>query len=268
MNQPPVAVAATVSAEAFRLTGTAALITGASSGIGAATARRLASQGAAVALVARRTGRLEALAGDITRLGGHALVVTADVADEDQVRRAVERTVERFGRLDIAVANAGVMLLGPLDGADTAEWRRMIELNTLGTMYTARAAVPHLRAAAGTGPRHVADLVLMSSTAGRQVRETNGVYSAGKHAVGAFGEALRRELTAEHIRTALLEPGAVDTELPWHNRPEVQEAMRERFARMRRLHADDVARTVEYIVTRPRHVAVNELLVRPTEQQI
>jgi NADP-dependent 3-hydroxy acid dehydrogenase YdfG len=161
------------------------------------------------------------------------------------------------------VANAGIMLLGPLEGADTAEWRRMIELNTLGVMYTAHAAIPHLLTAASQGPRQVADLVLVSSTAGRQVRNGSGAYNAGKHAITAFGEALRMELTRRHLRTALVEPGAVDTELPTHNRPEIQERMRARYATMRRLHAD----TIAFIVTRPDHIAVNEVLVRPTDQQ-
>ncbi|MGW7696726.1 SDR family NAD(P)-dependent oxidoreductase [Streptomyces asiaticus] len=249
------------------LDGTVALVTGASSGIGASTAVRLATAGAHVVAAARRTDRLTSLVERITHTGGRGLAVTADLTQEDQAGTAVARAVDEFGRLDIVVANAGIMLLGPIEGADSAEWRRMIELNSLGVMYTAHAAIPHLLTAASQGPRQVADLVLVSSTAGRQVRNGSGAYNASKHAITAFGEALRMELTRRHLRTALVEPGAVDTELPAHNRPEIQERMRARYATMRRLHADDVADTIAFIVTRPDHVAVNEVLVRPTDQQ-
>ncbi len=158
------------------------------------------------------------------------------------------------------------MILGPITGADTNDWRRMIELNTLGLMYTAHAAAPHLLEAAAGGPRRVADLVLVSSTAGRVVRG-GGVYNAGKYAVTAFGEALRSEVTRRHLRVSLVEPGSVETELPLQNHPDVQEPMYERYSTMERLRPADVADTIAFIVTRPRHVAVNEVLVRPTEQQ-
>ncbi|GAB3168351.1 hypothetical protein GCM10027258_94930 [Amycolatopsis stemonae] len=172
-----------------------------------------------------------------------------------------------YGRLDTVVANAGVMILGPITGADTTDWRRMIELNTLGLMYTAHAAAPHLLEAAADGPRRVADLVLVSSTAGRVVRGGGGVYNASKHAVTAFGEALRGEVTRRHLRVSLVEPGSVETELPLQNHPDVQERMSARYSTMERLRPADVADTITFIVTRPRHVAVNEVLVRPTEQQ-
>jgi NADP-dependent 3-hydroxy acid dehydrogenase YdfG len=249
------------------LDGTVALVTGASSGIGESTAVALSAAGAHVVAAARRADRLHSLVGRITRSGGRALAVAADLAQEDQAHATVTRAVEEFGRLDIVVANAGVMLLGPLEGADTAEWRRMLEINTFGVMHTCHAAIPHLLSAAADDPRHVADLVLVSSTAGRQVRSGSGVYSASKHALTAFGEALRLELTGRHVRTALVEPGAVDTELPTHNRPEIQQALNSRFATMQRLRADDVSDTIMFITTRPRHVTVNEVLVRPTSQQ-
>jgi NADP-dependent 3-hydroxy acid dehydrogenase YdfG len=250
-----------------RLDGTVAFVTGASSGIGAASARALADEGAAVAMLARRRDRLDELAAEIDKAGGRALVIEADATDEAQVRAAVDRTAVALGRLDVVVANAGVMLLGPIVDAPTEEWTRMVHLNVLGLMYTAHAALPHLLDAAGQDPRRVADLVLVSSVAGRVPRNGSGAYNATKHAVGAFGEALRQEVTQRHVRVSLVEPGAVVTELPSHNRPEIQEVMQARFAGMERLEADDIADTINYIVTRPRRMAVNEMLIRPTEQQ-
>jgi NADP-dependent 3-hydroxy acid dehydrogenase YdfG len=250
-----------------RLAGTVALVTGASSGIGAATAQMLADAGAAVSLVARRRDRLDELAAAIGEAGGRAFVIEADATDEQQVRAAVAQTVGEFGRLDIVIANAGVMLLGPIVDAPVEEWTRMVQLNLLGLMYTTHAALPHLLGAAVQDPRQVADLVLVSSVAGRVAREGSGAYNATKHAVGAFGEALRQEVTRRHVRVSLVEPGAVATELASHNRPEIQEGMRARFAEMERMEADDIADAITYIVTRPRRMAVNEMLIRPTEQQ-
>ena len=249
------------------LDGTVALVTGASSGIGERTAETLAELGADVVVAARRTDRLDALVERITGKGGSAVAVAADVTEEDQAGAAVAQAVERFGRLDTVVANAGVMLLGQIEGADTSEWRRMIELNTLGAMYTAHAALPHLLAAAEQEPRRVADLVVTSSVAGRTVRLGSGVYNASKHAIGAFAEALRQEVTQRHVRVSLIEPGAVETELVSHNNAQVQEQMAKRFAEMDRLQADDIARTIAFVVTSPRHMAVNEVLIRPTQQQ-
>jgi NADP-dependent 3-hydroxy acid dehydrogenase YdfG len=250
-----------------RLAGTVALVTGASSGIGAATAQMLAGEGAAVSLVARRRDRLDELAAATGEAGGQALVIEADATDEEQVRAAVAQTVAEFGRLDIVIANAGVMLLGPIVDAPVEEWTRMVQLNLLGLMYTTHAALPHLLGAAAQDPRQVADLVLISSVAGRVAREGSGAYNATKHAVGAFGEALRQEVTRRHVRVSLVEPGAVATELAGHNRPEIQEGLRARFADMERMEADDIADAITYIVTRPRRMAVNEMLIRPTEQQ-
>jgi len=246
------------------LDGTVALVTGASSGIGEATALELSLQGASVALVARRGDRLTALA---ERLPGAALTIEADVTDEAAARAAVARTVEQFGRLDTVIANAGVMLLGPVEGAPVEEWQRMVEVNLLGLLYTAHAALPHLLAAADGEPRQVADLVLISSVAGRVARNGSAVYNLTKHGVGAFGEALRQEVTGRHVRVSLIEPGATDTELAGHNRPEVMERIRGRFAGVERLHAEDIADAIGYVVTRPRRVAVNEVLIRPTEQE-
>ena len=249
------------------LENTVALVTGASSGIGQATARALAERGAAVAPAARRGDRLQELAGEIADAGGTALAVEADVSDPEQAARAVSQTVEELGRLDILVNNAGVMLLGPIAEAPLEEWERMVHVNLLGLLYTARAALPHLLAAAERDPRGVADLVNISSVAGRQARKGSGVYNATKHGVGAFSEALRQEVTRSHVRVSLVEPGAVATELQGHNRPGVKEEIEKRFEDMDILQAEDIADAIAYVVTRPRHVAVNEVLVRPTEQE-
>jgi NADP-dependent 3-hydroxy acid dehydrogenase YdfG len=244
-----------------------ALVTGASSGIGEATARRLAADGAAVALVARRADRLEALAEELRGAGSTAVTIEADVTERAAAEAAVQRTVDELGRLDVLVNNAGVMLLGPIADAPVEEWERMVQVNVLGLLYCAKAALPHLLEAAESGPRATADLVNVSSVAGRQVRMGSGVYNATKHAVGAFSESLRQEVTGRHVRVSLVEPGAVATELAGHNRPEVLDTIKRRFADIERLEADDIADAVAYIVSRPRHVAVNEILIRPTQQE-
>jgi len=247
------------------LDGTVALVTGASSGIGAATAASLAAQGAAVALAARRADRLEAVAAGIRDHGGTALVLECDVTDEQQATGAVERTVAELGRLDTLINNAGVMLLGPVADAPVPEWQQMVQLNVLGLLYCAHAALPHLLRAAAEGPRQVADMVNISSVAGRAARNGNGVYSLTKHGIGAFSESLRQEVTKRYVRVCLVEPGATATELASHNRPEVLQAIRNQFGQT--MQATDIADAITYIVTRPRHVAINELLIRPTEQE-
>ncbi len=251
-----------------RLDATVALVTGASSGIGEASAAALAAQGAAVALVARRRERLDALARRIEDTGGRALVVEADVTDREQAIGAVEATVGELGRLDTVVNNAGVMLLGPIVDAPVEEWDRMVALNVQGLLYVAHAALPHLLAAAQAGPRRVADLVNISSVAGRVARQGAGVYNLTKHGVGAFSESLRQEVTQRHVRVSLVEPGGTATELTDHLRPEIRALSAQRFADVERLQADDIADAIAYIVTRPRRVAVNEVLIRPTEQQL
>ena len=248
-----------------RLEGTVALVTGASSGIGEATASVLAQEGARVALVARRKDRLDALA---ERIGNDlALVVEADVTDLAQAQGAVAATVGELGRLDILVNNAGVMLLGPIVDAPIEEWERMVHLNLLGLLYCTHAALPHLLASAEAEPRSVADVVNVSSVAGRVARLNSGVYNATKHGVGAFSESLRQEVTARHVRVTLIEPGATATELAFHNRPEILEGMAQNFAAMEIMQAEDIAEGIRYAVTQPRRVAVNEVLIRPTEQE-
>ncbi|MBK5186973.1 MAG: SDR family NAD(P)-dependent oxidoreductase [Gemmatimonadaceae bacterium] len=249
-----------------RLDGTVALVTGASSGIGEATARVLAAQGAAVSLVARRKERLESLAVELTKAGARALVVEADVTDQAQAADAVERTVSALGRLDTVVNNAGVMLLGPVEDAPIDEWERMVQLNVLGLLYIARAALPDLLRAAADAPRRVADLVNISSIAGRVARGGSAVYNLTKFGVGAFSDALRQEVTARHVRVSLVEPGAVKTELFSHMRPEIQAMSAQRIGEVERLEASDIAETITFIVTRPRRMAVNEVMVRPTDQ--
>jgi NADP-dependent 3-hydroxy acid dehydrogenase YdfG len=252
---------------ATRLHGTAALVTGASSGIGAATARALAGQGAAVALAARRKDRLDELAAAIAADGGTALVVEADITDGEQAADVVRQAVEGLGRLDTVVNNAGVMLLGPAVGAPIEEWDRMVSLNVRALLHVTHAAIPHLLAAAESSPRGVADLVNISSVAGRVARSGSGVYNLTKHGVGALSESLRQELATRHVRVSLVEPGFTATELGTHLRPEPRAQMRQRFDGVEPLQAEDIADAIEYIVTRPRHVAVNEMLVRPTNQE-
>jgi len=248
------------------LDGTVALVTGASSGIGEATARALAAAGAKVAVAARRLDRLEKLAEEIGGEGHTALAIESDITDQEQAIAAVERTVAELGRLDIVVNNAGQMLLGPIEDAPTEEWDRMIDLNLKGLINTTHAALPHLLAAAADSERGCADVVNISSVAGRIARSGSGVYNLTKHGVGAFSESFRQEFASRKVRSTIIEPGAVDTELSDHIRDGIREKTRERFADMEMLQADDIADAIAYAVTRPWHVSLNEILIRPTEQ--
>ena len=251
---------------ASRLQGTVALVTGASSGIGEATAKALAAEGATVAAVARRKDRLDELIRAIGGGGGRAIAIEADVSRQDEAVAAVEKAAIQCGSLDVVVNNAGVMLLGPFVDAPTEEWDRMVDVNVKGLLYVAHAAMPHLLRAADSSERRVADLVNISSVAGRIARAGSGVYNLTKFGVGAVSESLRQEVARRHVRVSLVEPGAVATELQTHMRPEIQEIARQRFADVTMLESEDIADAILYVVTRPRHVAVNELLVRPTEQ--
>ena len=245
------------------LDGKVAAVSGASSGIGAATAIALAREGAAVALGARREDRLGDLAGRIESDGGRALAVALDVSDESSARSFVERARAELGRLDILVNNAGVMLLGPVDGADTAQWRTMVEVNVLGLLYCTHAALPIMREQGGG---HVVNL---SSVAGRVARLGNAVYALTKWGVGGFSEALRQEALNSNIRVTVIEPGFTDTELQGHNE---QPAVRDAIDQMRSdigqvMHAEDIANAILYAVSQPEHVNVNEVLIRPTGQR-
>ncbi len=244
------------------LSGKVALVTGASSGIGEATAVALARAGAAVAIGARRKDRLEALADRLRTDGAAVLSLDLDVTDEQACADAVRRTREELGGLDVLVNNAGVMLLGTIVGADPEDWRRMLSTNVLGVMYMTHAAVDGM-VEQGSG-----DIVNMSSVAGRTARKGAGVYNASKWAVNAFSESLRQEVTGRGVRVGLVEPGAVTTELTDHiTQPEAREASVRMYTTMRSLEAEDIARAVVYMVSQPPHVAVNEMLVRPTDQE-
>jgi NADP-dependent 3-hydroxy acid dehydrogenase YdfG len=248
------------------LAGTVAIVTGSSSGIGAATARRLAGEGAAVALVARRRERLEELAGEIRRGGAIALELATDVTDREQAETAVRRTASELGRIDVLVNNAGIMLLGPALEASIEDWERMIALNVNGFLYMTKAALPHLVRAAGEAPRRVADIVNISSTAGRVARPGSAVYNLTKFGLNAFSEALRQELLPHRVRVGVVEPGTVDTELVLHVEGDAAAAARGAVASIEPLKPDDIAAAVAHIVTRDRRVAVNEMLVRAGEQ--
>ena len=235
-------------------------VTGASSGIGEATALACAGAGAAVALAARRTERIEALAVQITAEGGRALAVQTDVGQESQARAFVERAHSELGRLDVLVNNAGVMLLGPIENAPTEEWRRMIEANVFGVLYCTHAALPLMRE---QGSGHI---VNVSSVAGRVARAGSGVYNLTKFGVGAFSESLRQEGVPIGVRVTTVEPGAVATELPGHNRPEVLAQMAKRFEGVTPLSAGDIASAILYAIGQPANVSVNEVLIMPSGQ--
>jgi len=235
-------------------------VTGASSGIGEATALACARAGAAVALAARRIERIEALAQRIVADGGRAIAVATDVGDEEQAQAFVTRAHSELGRLDVLVNNAGAMLLGPIEHAPTEEWRRMIHANVFGVLYCTHAALPLMRE---QGSGHV---VNVSSVAGRVARQGSGVYNLTKFGVGAFSESLRQEGVAIGVRVTLIEPGAVSTELAGHNRPEIREQIAKRFGDVERLTAEDIAAAVLYAIGQPKHVSINEVLVRPSAQ--
>jgi NADP-dependent 3-hydroxy acid dehydrogenase YdfG len=248
------------------LTQTAALVTGASSGIGAATAKALAAEGAAVALLARRAERLADLRADIESAGGTGFVVPADVTDAEQVATAVQRTVGELGRLDILVNNAGLMQSAPATEASLQDWDKMVAVNLQGVLYATRAALPHLIEAAADAPRGVADLVTISSTAGWVARPNTAVYSLTKFGVNAFSEGLRQEVLGKRVRVGVVGPGTVDTEIFSHLAPSSREAFEQQTAGMVKLRPEDIADAVLFMVTRDRRVAVNHMLVRAAEQ--
>jgi NADP-dependent 3-hydroxy acid dehydrogenase YdfG len=244
------------------LEGRIAAITGASSGIGEATALELARAGAAVAVGARRRDRLDSLVERIESGGGRAVAIEVDVADEGQARSFVQSAHAQLGGLDILVNNAGVMLLGPVDGASPGDWRRMVDVNVYGVLWCTHAALPLMREAGG------GDVVNLSSVAGRRATAGAAVYNLTKFGITGFSEALRQEALHYGIRITVVEPGMVETELQGHNR---NPAVRRSLERNREqigdpLASEDVAREILHIVTQPPHVCLNEVVVRPTRQ--
>jgi NADP-dependent 3-hydroxy acid dehydrogenase YdfG len=249
-----------------RLAGTAVLVTGASSGIGAATAHALAAEGAAVAVLARRADRLRALHAEIASAGGTALVLPADITDAEQAATAVGRAVAELGRLDIVINNAGLMRMGTADQALLQDWDDLVAVNIQGVLHVTRAAVPHLIEAAAAGPRRVADLVTISSTAGWGARPGTAVYSLTKFGVNAFSEGIRQELLTRRVRVGVVGPGTVDTEISSHLPQQARDAFDRQTAGMVKLRPQDIAEAVVYMVTRDRRVAVNQMLIRAAEQ--
>jgi NADP-dependent 3-hydroxy acid dehydrogenase YdfG len=241
------------------LEGRKVLVTGASSGIGEATAEAIVAEGGAVALGARRKERLEELAG---RIDGTAVPIEADIADEAQAKNLVETANAELGGLDGLVNNAGVMLLGPLQGADPEEWRTMINVNCLGLLYCTHYALPLIRDGGG------GDVVNVSSVAGRTAALGSGVYNMTKWGVVGFSESLRQEGTHIGVRVTCVEPGFVETELQGHNtHPVVLERIEESREQIGDvLRSEDIASAIVYALAQPKHVSVNEILVRPTGQ--
>jgi NADP-dependent 3-hydroxy acid dehydrogenase YdfG len=239
-----------------------AIITGASSGIGQATAIALAAAGAKVVIAARREDRLHAVAKQITDNGGQALPVIADVTDEGQSHNLIQKAHTEFGQIDILVNNAGIALIGKIDGADTSEWRRMIDINVLGLLYTTHAVLPILKS------QQSGHIVNISSVAGRFARAGMGIYNVTKWGVNAFSEALRQEVSKDHIRVTIIEPGIVNTEInDYITDPAAKQNFEERRKAITPLESEDIAAAIVYAVTQPQRVNVNEILIRPTLQE-
>ena len=246
-----------------KLDGKVAVVTGASSGIGEATAEALAAEGAAVVVAARREDRLAGLVERIRDDGGRVLAAVCDVTDENQAHGLIRKVVEEFGRVDILVNNAGVMLLSGVGKGLSEEWRTMFEVNVMGLLYTTDAAIGAMK---NQGGGH---LVNISSLAGRKVtRDSSGVYAGSKHAVGAISEGLRQELLQDDIRVTIIEPGAVETELPTHITDEDARESLGGLLDLEILRSEDIANAIVYAVTQPPRVSVNEILIRPTQQPV
>lgn len=244
-----------------KLDGKVAVITGASSGIGEATAEALAAEGASVAVAARRKDRLDGLAKRIEGNGGRVLTVECDVADEGQAHDLIQKTEAEFGRVDILVNNAGVMLLSRLDKGLSDEWRQMFDVNVLGLMYVTNAALEVMKR------QQSGHIVNISSVAGRVTNPNGGVYSGTKFAVNAISDGLRKENVGDNLRVTVIEPGAVATELTEHISDEdALDAIQSRIGKLDPLQSEDIANAVAYAVTQPDRVNVDEILIKPAKQ--
>jgi NADP-dependent 3-hydroxy acid dehydrogenase YdfG len=238
------------------------VITGASSGLGEATARLLSAEGATVVLGARRADRIEALAQELTRDGGKALAVTTDVTDLAQVKNLVDAAVRSYGRVDVMINNAGLMPQAPLERLQVDQWDRMIDVNIKGVLYGIAAALPHMK------QRKSGHFINVSSVAGHRVGPGTAVYAATKHAVLALSEGLRQEVKPYNIRTTVVSPGAVATELPDSVTDSATAARVKKFYDEFAIPADSFARAVAFAMGQPDDVDINEILFRPTKQEI
>jgi len=244
------------------ISGKVVVITGASSGLGAETARYLAAAGAHVVLGARRIDRIETLAEEIRNQGGQALALATDVTDRGQVQKLVDVAVDQWGRVDVMLNNAGLMPHSPLDRLKIDEWDRMIDVNIKGVMYGIAAALPVMQR------QKSGHFINVSSVAGHKVRPAGVVYSATKHAVRIISEGLRQEVKSYNIRTTIISPGAVATELPDHiSEPDIAENIH-KFYEAYAIPADAFARTVAFAIEQPEEVDINEILFRPTAQEL
>ncbi len=238
------------------------VITGGSSGLGEATARHLSAQGAIIVLGARRANRLKALVAELTGHGGKALALTTDVTKRDQVKALVDAAVQAYGRIDVMINNAGLMPQSPLERLKIDDWDQMIDVNIKGVLYGIAAALPYMK------EQKSGHFINVSSVAGHKVRAGGVVYSATKHAVRVISEGLRQEVKAYNIRTTVISPGAVATELPNSvTEPDIAEGMH-KFYDSVAIPADSFARAVAFAMSQPDDVDVNEILFRPTRQEI
>lgn len=241
------------------LSGKVALVTGASSGIGAATALELAKAGATVALAARRADRLAGLVAEIEALGGKALALAGNMAVEAEAIKAVEDTVAQLGRIDILINSAGIMQAGGIEGADLAEFRRVYEINVFGTLYTCAAAVPHMVRQGG------GDIVNVTSLAGRKGGPQTNAYSGSKHAANSMTDAMRQELGGKNIRVSILMPGATSTEVAGGiSNPQWREAIAAHVSKDGAVQPSEIGQTIVFMLSLPRHVNISEISVRPT----